>query len=69
MSKLRMYLRLERPIWLLAIASGMTLFSGGLVAAFVMILLRRLGASFLTIGYVASLYNVSLALAFFLVVL
>jgi DHA1 family multidrug resistance protein-like MFS transporter len=66
MSRLRTYLRLERPIWLLAVASGMTLFSGGLIAAFVMILLRRLGASFLTIGYVASLYNVSLALAFFL---
>jgi MFS family permease len=66
MSKLRTYLHLERSIWLLAVASGMTLFSGGLVEAFVMILLRRLGASFLTIGYVASLYNVSLALAFFL---
>jgi len=32
----------------------------------VMVLLRRLGASFLNIGYVAALYNVSLALASFL---
>ncbi|MBE0512954.1 MFS transporter [Candidatus Bathyarchaeota archaeon] len=66
MGKLRTYLGLERPMWLLAIASGTTLFSGGLVAAFITVLLWRLGASFLNIGYVASLYNVSLALAFFL---
>ena len=65
-STLKKYRRLERPIWFLAVALGMTQFSGGLVAAFVMVLLSRFGASFLDIGYVAALYNVSLALAFFL---
>jgi MFS family permease len=66
MYKLKKYLQLERSIWLLAAALGMALFSGGLVAAFVMVLLWNLGASFLNIGYVASLYNVSLAVSYFL---
>jgi MFS family permease len=66
MYKLKKYLRLERPVWLLAAALGTALFSGGLVAAFVTVLLWKLGASFLDIGYVASLYNVSLAISYFL---
>jgi MFS family permease len=66
MYKLRKYLRLERSVWLLAAALGMALFSGGLVAAFVMVLLWKLGASFLDVGYVASLYDASLALSYFL---
>jgi hypothetical protein len=63
MHKLKKYLRLERSIWLLAAALAMVLFSGGLVAAFVTVLLWRLGASFLDVGYVASLYDASLALS------
>ena len=66
MYKLKKFLRLERSVWLLAAALGMVLFSGGLVAAFVTVLLWKLGASFLDVGYVASLYDASLALSYFL---
>ena len=66
MSILRKYLKLEISIWLLAIALGIMYFAGGLVTAFVMILLWKLGASFLNVGYVAALYNIALALSSFL---
>jgi DHA1 family multidrug resistance protein-like MFS transporter len=65
MSILTRYLRLETSIWLLAFALGISYFAGGLVSAFVMILLWKLGASFLNVGYVAALYNIALAVSSF----
>jgi len=65
MSILTKYLRLETSIWLLALALGVNYFAGGLVSAFVMILLWKLGASFFNVGYVAALYNIALAMGSF----
>jgi len=45
----------------LALAMSVLTFAGGLVSAFVSVLLRNLGASFLTVGFVASGYNLALA--------
>lgn len=65
-SRLKVWLRLERDIWLLSFALCLLFFGSGMVTAFVMILIRTLGASFLMVGYVALLYNGILAFSFFL---
>jgi len=57
----RSYFQLEADIWYLALSMSLLTFAGGLISAFVSILLRDLGASFLTIGIVASAYNLALA--------
>jgi len=66
MSILTKYLGLETSIWLLALALGVNYFAGGLVSAFIMILLWKLGASFFNVGYAAALYNIALAMSSFL---
>lgn len=66
MSNVRAYLKLEASTWILAIALAVKSFAGGLIAAFVMVLLWKLGASFLNVGCVAAFYNFALAFTSFL---
>jgi len=64
-SGFKSYFRLGADVWYLALAMSMLTFAGGLVSAFVSVLLRSLGASFLVIGVVASGYNLALAVVSF----
>ena len=52
-------------VWPLATTLGLWAFASGLIQAFVLVAMRRLGASFTEIGIVAAFYNLALALASF----
>lgn len=57
-------LSLESDVWIVGLAVALLHFAGGLVVAFVMVWLYKLGASFLDIGFVGAFYNLALALSF-----
>jgi len=59
-------LRIKREVWILSLALLLLEIGWGAITPFVMILLRSLGASFLAVGFVASIYNLILALSFLL---
>ena len=57
-------LTLESDVWILALAAALLYFAGGLVVAFVMVWLYKLGASFIQVGLVSAFYDLALALSF-----
>lgn len=57
-------LKVESDVWIVALAIALLYFAGGLVVAFVMVWLYKLGASFLDVGVVGALYDFALALSF-----
>ncbi len=57
-------LRIESDVWVVSLAVALLYFAGGLVVAFVMVWLYKLGASFIEIGVVGAFYDLALALSF-----
>ena len=58
------FFRIESKIRIVAAAVGLLYLAGGLVIAFVMVWLYKLGASFLQVGLVGASYNFALAISF-----
>jgi len=58
------FFRIESNIRVVAGAVGLLYLAGGLVIAFVMVWLYKLGASFLQVGLVGASYNFALAISF-----
>jgi len=58
------FLRIDSKIRIVAAAVGLLYLAGGLVIAFVMVWLYKLGASFLQVGLVGASYNFALAISF-----
>ncbi|MEM2842729.1 MAG: MFS transporter [Candidatus Bathyarchaeia archaeon] len=59
-------LKFKKNLWFLAFAAFLPYFSSGMIAAFIMVWLRELGASFLNVGIVNGISNLALALSFFI---
>lgn len=59
-------LKFKKNLWFLAFAAFLPYFSSGIIAAFIMVWLRELGASFLDVGVVNGISNLALASSFFI---
>ncbi|MBS7657805.1 MAG: MFS transporter [Candidatus Bathyarchaeia archaeon] len=57
-------LKFEKSLWILSFAAFLPYFASGMIAAFIMVWLRELGASFFDVGVVNAVSNLTLALSF-----
>lgn len=59
-------MRIRRDVWVISLAFFLLYFGNEVITPFTMLLLRSLGASLQTVGFVASFYNLVLGLSFLL---
>ena len=57
-------LKFKKNLWILSFSAFLPYFASGMIAAFIMVWLRELGASFLDVGLVNAVSNLALALSF-----
>lgn len=57
-------LKFEKSLWILSFATFLPYFASGMIAAYIMVWLRELGASFFDVGLVNAVSNLTLASSF-----
>ncbi len=58
------FLKFKKTLWFLSFAAFLPYFASGMIAAFIMVWLRELGASFFDVGFINAVSNLVLASSF-----